>query len=72
MHTNVTGRSRSNVWADDAMKVESRYLLGRITIHSCAINPFTVHASMGNAVSYVCFSIKTRCLHKVHTSGQPI
>ena len=71
MHTNVT-RSKVKVWADDAMQVESRYLLGHITEHSCAINPFTVHASMGNTVSYVCFSIKILRLHQVHTSGQPI
>jgi len=52
MHTNVTTKSKIEVRADDAMKVESRYsLLGHITKHSCATNPFTVHASMGNTVS---------------------
>jgi len=70
MHT-VTGRSKIKVWADDAMKVESRYLLGHITKHSCAINPFTVHARMGNTV-YVWFSIQILCIHKVNTSKQPI
>lgn len=72
MHTNVTTRCKIKVWADDTTKVESRYLLGRFTKHSCAINPFTEHASMGNTVSYDCFFIKILCLHKVHTSGQPI
>jgi hypothetical protein len=72
LHTNVGARSKIRVWADDAMKVESRYLLGHITKHSCAMNPFTVHASMGNIAPYVCFSTKILHLYKVHTSGQAI
>jgi hypothetical protein len=58
MHTNVTVRSKIKVWADDALTVENRYLLGRITKYSCSNNPFTVHTSMGNTVSYIGFSKK--------------
>jgi len=73
MHTNVTTRSEIEVWADDAMKVESRYSTcwGILqNIHVPLI--LSQYMPVWTIVSYYYFSIKILCLHKGHTSGQPI